>query len=172
MAEALLSLKEIEYCGQSSSGDLPTRRDHLISRVLGDSEQRLGIQAADDDVRDRVRAIRSEVVSRYFGNGSRPEDHERLLADATAADLAQELMSYPDCYLQHDQVTDTRIVETIQRMQESFLGKADVSVPLRVIVQCDEAIVVPPEKAPRGSRRSASAAGASAPDFDARFAFA
>ena len=67
-----------------------------------------------------------------------------------AANLAQELMSYPDSYLQHDQVTDTRIVETIQRMQESLFGKADSSVPLRAVVQCDKAIVIPAKKSPRG----------------------
>ena len=47
-------------------------------------------------------------------------------------------------------MTDTRIVETIQRMQESLLGKSDNTVPLKVIVECDEAIEIPACKAPRG----------------------
>ena len=73
-----------------------------------------------------------------------------LGADVPAADLAQDLLSYPECYLQADQVTDTRIVETIQRMQETLLGRADHSIPLRAVMQCGEAIVVPSERAPRG----------------------
>lgn len=148
IAEALLSLKEIEYLGCSKNGPLPQRRDQLIKYVLGQAELRLGMAPTDSETRDRVRAIRAEVVSRYFAS-SDAEECERLRADVAAAELAQELMSYPDCYLQVNSVTDTRIVETIQRMQESLLGKADSSVPLRVVIQCDTPIVVPPEKAPR-----------------------
>ena len=59
-------------------------------------------------------------------------------------------MSYPDSYLQQDEVTESRVVETVQRIQESLFGKADVSMPLRVVIECDEAIEVPPEKAPKG----------------------
>ena len=91
----------------------------------------LGDEPKDNEVRSRVRAIRSEVASRYFSTNGDVVEGQRLRNDVTAADLAQELLSYPDCYLQADSVTDTRIVETIQRMQETVFGKADVSVPLR-----------------------------------------
>ena len=67
-----------------------------------------------------------------------------------AVDMIQEMISYPVSYLDDDGVTDTRIVETIQRMEESILGKADCSVPLRAVIQIGEPIYVPAEKAPRG----------------------
>ena len=41
-------------------------------------------------------------------------------------------------------------METIQRIQESILGKADCGVPLHAVIQFGEAIEVPAEKAPRG----------------------
>lgn len=176
LAEGLLALKEIEYFGHSQSGDLPARRDALIQHVLGQSERRLGRDPESDDVRSRVRAIRTEVVTRHFAewnehrsNENRSNEqklnepklneqrlevdhsrHSRWIADAQAADLAQDLLSYPNCYLETDQVTDTRIVETIQRMQETFFGRADVGAPLKVIIQCDAAIPVSVEKPPRG----------------------
>lgn len=149
LAEGLLSLKEVEYFGESKCGELPVRRDRLIAHLLMHTEQRLGIEPKDNETRSRVRTIRSEVVSKFFATDD-ADEKVRLRNDVAAAELAQELMSYPDCYLQADRVTDTRIVETIQRMQESLFGKADVSVPLRAVIQCDEAIVVPAEKAPRG----------------------
>ena len=65
-------------------------------------------------------------------------------------DMVQEMISYPECYLDSHEVTDTRIVETIQRIEESICGKADCSVPLRAVIQIGEAINVPAEKAPRG----------------------
>ncbi len=151
LAEGLLALKEVEYFGETKCGELPERRDRLISHLLIHTEQRLGIEPKNEEIRGRVRTIRSDVVTKYFAKNE-SDEQTRLRNDVAAAELAQELMSYPDCYLQADQVTDTRIVETIQRMQESFCGKADTSIPLRAVIQCDEAIVVPAEKAPRGER--------------------
>ncbi|TWT76546.1 Acyltransferase [Planctomycetes bacterium CA13] len=161
VAAALLSLREVEYLGSSRSGPLPERRDALIEHLLSSTETQLGLvtsaneepsekQDALIDVRSRVRTIRSAVNSQWFvGN---PDDEERmaLRSNVVAADLAQELLSYPNDYLNRESVTDTRIVETIQRMQESFFGKADVGVPLHAVIETDDAIPVPCEKAPRG----------------------
>ena len=142
-------MKEVEYFCETKCGELPERRDKLIAHVLIRTEQRLGIEPKEEEVAGRVRAIRSEVVTKFFETKD-TDQQTRLRNDVAAAELAQELMSYPDCYLQADQVTDTRIVETIQRMQESLFGRADTSIPLRAVIQCDEAILVPAEKAQRG----------------------
>ncbi len=150
LAEALLALKEIEYFGSTVAGDLPSRRDRLIEHLLSQSEEQLSLTRTDDNIRVRVRAIRSEVVAQHFAATTPVQPQAGLTDIARAADLAQELMSYPNSYLESDRVTDTRIVETIQRMQESFYGKADVTVPLKVVIQCDEAIIVPAEKSTRG----------------------
>jgi hypothetical protein len=150
LAEGLLALKEVQYFGETKSGELPTRRDGLIAHLLDSTEQRLQMESKESEVRGRVRAIRSDIMSKFFALTADPTEIRRLRNDAAAAELAQELVSYPDCYLQADQATDTRIVETIQRMQETFFGVADASMPLRAVIQCDEAIVVPAERAPRG----------------------
>ncbi len=150
LAEALLSLKEIQYFRSVKCGDLPKRRDQLIEFLLSQVEQRLSMTAKSLEVRARVRAIRTEVASRYFSTAVNAEEQAELRCDVAAAELAQDLLSYPDCYLHPDQVTDTRIVETIQRMQETFFGEADSTIPLKAVIQFDEPIVVPPEKAPRG----------------------
>ena len=155
LAEAMLSLKEIEAFGRSQSGDLPRRRDRLMLRLLADAEALLAITPdPDDSIRDRVRKIRTEAATRHFSaNPWRVEAGEVAseLEDAVAAaDLAQFLLSFPDRYLQPGQVTDTRIVETIQRIQEVVVGKASDTMPLHAVIEVDEAIAVPPEKAPRG----------------------
>jgi hypothetical protein len=150
LAEGLLALKEVQYFGETKCGDLSSRRDNLIAHLLSCTEQRLAMEPKDPEVRGRVRAIRSDIMSKYFATHVDSAERMRLRNDAAAAELAQDLVSYPDCYLQADQVTDTRIVETIQRMQETFFGTADCSIPLRVVIQCDQAIVVPTDRAPRG----------------------
>lgn len=150
LAEGLLSLREIEYLGTSNSGPLPHRRDYLIQQMLKHLEQDLNIVSkSTDDVRARVLAIRSKSANEYQGTNETSRKLQ-MRANVIAVLLAQDLASYPDCYLRPDQSTDTRIVETIQRMQETLFGEADGSIPLHVVIQYDKPIVVPARKGPRG----------------------
>lgn len=150
VAEGFLALKEIEYMGTSQSGSLTERQQRLIAFSLQKAESRLGITVSDEsDPRARIRVIRSEVASRYFDAADDPREQRRLQLDAEAADLAREVLSYPDCYLKPESATDTRVVETIQRLQEFHFGKADVSIPLHVVIEFGEAIEVPPKKGSR-----------------------
>jgi len=155
VVEALLALREVEYFGKSRTGPLSPRRDELIEHLLSSTEQRMMLSGAESatgepNVRARVRAIRSEVHSRWFSANPNDQEKRLLEGDLAAADLAQELFSYPDHYLQQETVTDMRLVETIQRMQETLFGKADSSIPLHAVIEVDESIDVPAEKAPRG----------------------
>lgn len=159
LAEAMLSLREIESFGRSQSGDLRERRDRLMKHLLMEAERQLDLKPDGDvSVRERVRKIRSEAATRHFhpeqasnhgmGVSATPLD---VLENAVAsADLAQFLLSFPDRYLLPGQVTDTRIVETIQRIQEAMFGKASDTMPLHVVIEVGEPIPVPPEKPPRG----------------------
>ena len=145
-------LREVQYLGEPGSGTMTQRRDALIASILQRIEAKLGLEASRETVRERVRTIRSEISMQFFGSDAEiDQDTEtRFRQDVIAVDMVQELISYPEAYLDVDQVTDTRIVETIQRIQESILGKADCGVPLHAVMQFGEAIEVPVEKAPRG----------------------
>ncbi len=149
LAEGLLSLREIEYLGESNSGALPHRRDHLIEQMLVQLEDDLQISRTDKDVLSRVLVIRTKAA-RNYATSSDETEKRRMRDNVTAAELVQDIASYPTCYLRPDQATDTRVVETIQRMQETLYGKADGSIPLHAVIQFDQPIVVPAEKAPRG----------------------
>ena len=151
VSEAYLALKEIEHVGRASAGDLRPRRDALIEQLLSQCESRHNLKIdSEDDVRDRVRRIRTAVATSYFALDPNDRDPQPYLRDADLADLAQFLLSFPDEYLQPGQITDTRIVETIQRIQEAIYGKARETMPMRVVIEVDEAIEVPAERAPRG----------------------
>ncbi|EMI17740.1 Phospholipid/glycerol acyltransferase domain protein [Rhodopirellula maiorica SM1] len=150
VAEALLALREVQHLGSTCAGNLSERRDRLIQHLLSATESRLKMSAGNEDLRTRVRAIRTKVSSIWFSENPDEQEKVRLKNDIAAADLAQELVSYPNCYLESDDVTDARIVETIQRMQESLWGKADVGIELHAVIEFDAAIPVPAAKAPRG----------------------
>ncbi|TWU05722.1 1-acyl-sn-glycerol-3-phosphate acyltransferase [Stieleria varia] len=162
LSETILALHEIRCFGESSSGDTSQRRAVLIQHLLSHCESVLQIQPSDRDVAsgdlhtwqrsvlDRVRQIRSAVASKYFAEHYPSPPCSKLVACVDDADLAQEQLSTPDDYLGKDVVTDTRIVESIQLMQESLFGKSDASLPLKAVVEFGEPIPVPSERAPRG----------------------
>ncbi len=160
LAEGMLALKEVEHFGTSKAGDLRERRNALMVHVLDKLESKYDLTAPDDSVphesaiRERVRQVRSEVATRFFASDWQSEAVQSRIpeyeTDVAAADLAQDLLSFPDCYLMPGQVTDTRLVETIQRVQEAVYGKASDTMPLKVVIEVAEAIQVPHTKAPRG----------------------
>jgi len=145
-------LREVQYLGETGSGTMTQRRDVLVASILQRIESKLGMDPGKENVRERVRSIRTEISRQFFRHDVDvdPESEMHFRQDVIAVDMVQEMISYPESYLDVDQVTDTRIVETIQRIQESVLGKADCGVPLRAVIQIGEAVNVPTEKARRG----------------------
>ncbi len=154
VSEAYLALKEIEHVGQASAGDLRPRRDALIEFLLSRCEKRYDLAVQPDEgVRERGRKLRSAIAAAYFDDNPAVAVAERdpapFRVDAEAADLAQFLLSFPDEYFKPGEITDTRVVETIQRIQEAIYGKAEESMPMKVIIEVDHAIEVPPQRGPR-----------------------
>lgn len=152
LGEALLGLKETQYFGATRAGDPASRREALTQHILASTEKEMGIETVDEEIRERVRQIRSTASDRYFENHSETEIALQLHRHVAAADLAQEFASYPDSYLDADEVTDTRIVETIQRMQETVYGKSDHSIPLKAVIRFAPAIQVETKRPPKGQR--------------------
>ena len=143
-------LREVQYLGDTGSGTITQRREALIASILKRIETKLAMSSGQENARERVRAIRTEIASQFFQQDVDHESEIKFRQDVIAVDMVQEMISNPESYLDADEVTDTRIVETIQRIEESILGKADCGVPLQAVIQIGEAINVPAEKAPRG----------------------
>ncbi|MCD0458389.1 1-acyl-sn-glycerol-3-phosphate acyltransferase [Roseiconus lacunae] len=152
LAEAMLALKETQYYGHSCGGPLPERRDKLIDHILTVTEAEMEIERPSEIVRERVRNLRATASSRFFSDAYDGQAKLDLRRYVESADLAQDLSSYPDSYLMEDQATDTRIVETIQRLQETINGKADHTIPLKAVIQFEKPITVETGRPPKGQR--------------------
>lgn len=152
--DAFLSLRELEHLGHCQSGSINERRASLIEHLLRTCATRLGINVSEKATTgDRVRQIRTEIASRFFDDATSNDEKEQVQSDVYLADSALQMMLiYPECYLRPENITDTRIVEMIQRLQECFCDKFDASIPLKAVIEFDDAIEVPPEKAPRGQQ--------------------
>ncbi len=151
VVEGLLSLKEIEYLGHVGYGELQERRHRLIERLLQPIETLyLGNTYSGDPVLNRVRACRAKIVPKLLENGTSEEEKVVLRRQAVEIDLAQKLISYPDDYLNPEKLTDTRLLETLERMHEDLFGKSFNPTPLHVVMDVGEPIEVPDGRTPRG----------------------
>ena len=150
VAEGLLVLKEVQYLGRAQIGDLVQRRDALIEALLENVESEFMGSTGTGHPLNRVRACRAKLLPILLESLEQSDVRARLRRKILQVDLAQQLVSYPADYLREDHVTDTRILETLQRMQEDFLGRARLSPPLHVVIEVDQAIEVPEERPPRG----------------------
>ena len=152
LVEMWLALQERLVFGKSQVGPVGERRAKLVDELLLRLEDQLSIknEVADQKVSSRIRVIRSEIVNRRFSDPS--TNVESLRAMSESAMLCQELATYDDRYLTSDQVSDIRLVETIQRLQESCFGKAKQNFPLHAVIDFGEPIDVPASKAPRGKQ--------------------
>ena len=149
IADAMLAMSETEYLGAPVIGDPQVRCESLAHNLLSQAEANLGLTPADTkDIHERSRMIRSQVANQYF-EADDLNLQRRLRDDAMCADLAQEYTAYSHNYLLSPDVTDTRVVETIQRLQERIYGKANRKIPLHCVIDIGEAIEIPAAKAPR-----------------------
>jgi hypothetical protein len=63
--------------------------------------------------------------------------------------LAQQIASYPPDYISRP-TTPTRILETVERLEEDLTDKARVHGPLHAIIEVGAAIPIPTERGARG----------------------
>ncbi|WP_164101073.1 1-acyl-sn-glycerol-3-phosphate acyltransferase [Candidatus Laterigemmans baculatus] len=150
VAEGLLALKEVEHFGHSQSGSLESRRDALVEFLMHPIERRYVGEVHRADVLTRVRTVRSKLVPLLLDPAAPEEQRQQIRRAVADVDLVQQLDSYPSGYLDPSTVTDTRVLETIERLQEDALGKSRWPGPLHAVMEVGTAIEVPAERTTRG----------------------
>jgi len=154
IANALLSLKELEYYQSVQTGSLADRIQTLANRVLSDAEIRYAGTVSDGSLPERVKEIRRRIIQLQ----SRPEisDAEMIQyeADMQSMFFVTQLYSYPGDYLIQKPSVE-RIAETIDKFEEDVLGAPYPSVhgPKSVTIE-----FAPPIRIPKGKENKLSAA--------------
>lgn len=145
LGEALLGVKEMEYFGQSQSGNVADRIPKLLGRILAPLEQQYNLAKPGDDVMERIKTIRTVIVGELItGKLAKPEIDRRWrrLADCY---FAQQLGCYPVNYLA-DKPTVERLLETVERYEEDLTDIATIHRPLRCVGEVGDPIEVSPER--------------------------
>jgi len=146
---AMLSLKEIEYLGAAQQGNIEERQQALVDHLLCPLEQEWLGRTSSETIVPRIKALRMRIVPELTTGELDERERERRWTHLSRIYLSQQIASYPPDYIASP-TTDTRILETIERLEEDITDRAGVHGPLEVIIEVDEAIEVPTDRAPRG----------------------
>jgi hypothetical protein len=142
---ALLSLKEMEIMGEVQSGNFDDRVVRLVDGLLQPLEQQYLAGHREPHVFARVNRLRSVIVPEMIARTISREEHDRRWRQLTRINCAQELGCYPSHYLQ-GRPSKERILETVERYEESLTGVARIHRPLKVMIDVGEAIEVQPRQ--------------------------
>jgi 1-acyl-sn-glycerol-3-phosphate acyltransferase len=143
IAQALLSLKEIEYFGFARTGDFYERVDKLIEDLLAKLEKRWNIRPTSEGVVARVKNLRGAMVPVILNNDTPPDERNECRKQLAACYYIQQMSHYPRNYVrQSEKNVPEHILETVERFEEDFTDKVRLHGPLHAVVQVGEAIPV------------------------------
>lgn len=146
---AMLSLKEIEYLGSPQSGTIVERQQRLVDHLLDPLELEWLGKSADGPIIPRIKALRMKIVPELTTGELQHAERDRRWLHLEKIYLSQQVASYPADYLTPP-TTDTRILETVERLEEDLTDRANVHGPLEVVLRVGPAIEVPADRPPRG----------------------
>ena len=147
VADGILALREIEYCGAANSGDFYHRQDRLIEAIFAPIEREWSCES-EGTILNRIKALRSKIHPVLIEEISEQKkaSMRRAMRDI---ETIQQLYSFPKHYLETPPVTETRVIETLENMEEGLAGKTSWPGPMKAIIDTGEPIEVPADKAPK-----------------------
>lgn len=152
-AEAMVSLKELEFTGRCGTGSLPERIQTLAHTVLERIESKRGAASEGSSIPERVKHLRRGILEQL--NEGQPSESERteLHDDLDDVFLVVQLFSYPGDYVSEAPTTE-RLAETIDKFEEDVLHlpTATIKADRKATVVFDEPIEVQAQKSRTAGR--------------------
>ncbi len=145
----VLSLKEIEFLGQAQTGPVEERQQRLIDHLLDPLEVEWLGKQQDGSIIPRIKALRMKILPEMTSGQVTAVERERRWKQLSHIYLSQQISAYPHDYLVRP-TTPTRILETVERLEEDLTDRVRKNSPLHAIVEVGEAIEIPLERGPRG----------------------
>ncbi len=137
---ALLTLKEMEFFGDSFKGDPYERASQFVEKLLSRLEEKWSISKSENSVISRVKAIRTIIIAKVLEGNHSEEYRAELWRDLAGCYYAQQMAHYPRNYLSRQKLLPERLVETIERMEEDFTDAVRYHGPVHCVLSVGEAI--------------------------------
>ncbi len=123
LAEAILALKEIEFCGRTFEGRVPQRIAQLIEAVLQPIESRYEIDSGGLTVPERVKAVRRHAIKKLEELADDDPARQAWINDLDDVFLVIQAFSYPGDYVTEKPSVE-RIAETLDKLEEDLLRES------------------------------------------------
>ena len=143
---ALLTLKEIEYFGQTQPGGIDERLGRLINRLLSPLEKEWLKGESGGGVVARVKKLRTAILAEMVNGEIAEEERARRWRQLVDLYLAQQLSCYPPDYVGANPSPE-RLLETVERFEEDLTDVTRVYTPLRAVITVGTVIPVNPARA-------------------------
>ncbi len=127
LAEALLSLKELEFLGHPGSGPLPERIATFIGQVLGELDRRYDIDSSASTVPERVKTLRHEAIGRMESLDENDPRRAQCGTDLDDLFMVVQAFSYPGNYVSENPNVE-RMAETLDKFEEDVLGASTATI--------------------------------------------
>ena len=147
LCHAFLALQEIKYLHCPQSGDVSERHRRLIEHLLSPLEAKWLGRQLGGTIMPRVKQLRTAIVPRLLSPETTAAEKTLLWSNLADIYVAQQIASYPSHYL--DSPTDTRVLETIERVDEDLRDHARIHRPWHAILQVGPAMEVEPVRPQR-----------------------
>jgi hypothetical protein len=141
----LLCLKEIEYFGVPQTGTWVDRQQNLVDCLLKDIETTWLGRTSQGAIIPRIKAIRTRIIPELLKPELTPQQRHEIWEQLSKIYLSQQVSSYPYDYLQQP-TTESRLLETAERLHEDLTDSTKRVGPLKAIIQVGKAIEVPAER--------------------------
>lgn len=147
LLQAQLALQEVKYLGEPQSGAMGERQRRLIQHLLVPLEQQWFGRRVDESIMPRVKQLRTVIVPRLLKTETTAAEKQLLWSQLADIYMAQQISSHPADYLEHP--TDTRLLETIESIEEDLTDRTHKQRPLHVIMEIGPAIEVDSQRPTR-----------------------
>jgi 1-acyl-sn-glycerol-3-phosphate acyltransferase len=133
-AEGAMALKELEYLGRTSSGELPDRINALADNILNKLEAHYDIEISKPSTPERVKELRGLALKKLSELQTDEPNRKSYENDLDDLFLVIQLFSYPGDYVE-ERPTVERMAETLDKFEEDVLGVFSASIrgPRRAI---------------------------------------
>ena len=150
LGSALVSLKEIEYFGETRPGVIYHRIQQLIDHLLQPLEEEWLQEKREGNVVARVKDLRVAILPDMVVGEISEEDRQRRWRQLADVYLAQQLSCYPRKYLRRDSPPE-RFLETVEGFEEYLTDRIPVHGNLKVHIRIGDAFEVSAKRERRSS---------------------
>jgi 1-acyl-sn-glycerol-3-phosphate acyltransferase len=148
LGEGLLSVKEVEYFGTAQTGTRAERVPKLIDRVLGPLEDKYLSGQREASTVARIKKLRAVILPPLSSGEATADEQATRWRHLDDCSLAQALDLYPRGYIDGEPTVE-RLLETVERFEESANDEARIHRPLHCRIDVGDALPVSTDR-PRG----------------------